>query len=413
MIGPVLDEAMRWWYAGEQVAVATVTATAGSAPRPPGTSMLVAPDGTVTGSVSAGCVEAAIYQLCRTVLETGEGRLARFGDTGDELFEPGLTCGGTIEVYVQRVDRDSVPQLDRLHAATRTARPVAVVTCLTGPPASQGRWLLVDADGQWGSLGGPTLDATAVRVARPALDTGRTTLVQPAAGTTLLVLGILPPPRMIICGATDFTAALARQGRFLGYRVTVCDARAVFTTRQRFPDADDVVVDWPHRYLGAEAAAGRVDPRTVLCVLTHDPKFDVPLLRTALNLPLAYIGAMGSRRSAADRAARLRAVGVPPAALTRLSAPIGLDLGAVTPEETAVSIAAEIVAARTGRDGGRLTAGQGSIHPAQHGPAAHGSAGGEPQRQEEVHPVLEPAEVPAGQLLYPADPVPQRVDVHM
>jgi xanthine dehydrogenase accessory factor len=167
---------------------------------------------------------------------------------------------------------------------------------------------------------------------------------------------------MIVFGAIDFAAAVARMGAFLGYHVTVCDARPIFATNLRFPDADDVVVDWPHRFLANEAAAGRIDERTVVCVLTHDPKFDGPLLEVALRLPLAYVGAMGSRRTHDERLARLREAGVDETALRNLSSPVGLDLGARTPEETAVSIAAEIIAARWGGSGGRLSARGGRIH---------------------------------------------------
>jgi xanthine dehydrogenase accessory factor len=167
---------------------------------------------------------------------------------------------------------------------------------------------------------------------------------------------------MIVFGAIDFASALARVGGFLGYRVTVCDARPVFATGSRFPSADEVVVKWPHRYLREEVDAGRVDRRTVVCVLTHDPKFDVPLLEVVLRQDLAYVGAMGSRRTHEDRMARLREAGLTDGELSRLSSPVGLDLGARTPEETAVSIAAEIIALRWGGRGERLTALQGRIH---------------------------------------------------
>jgi xanthine dehydrogenase accessory factor len=167
---------------------------------------------------------------------------------------------------------------------------------------------------------------------------------------------------MIVFGAIDFAAATARMGSFLGYHVTVCDARPVFTTPRRFPDAAVVVNDWPHRYLRAEADAGRLDARTAICVLTHDPKFDVPLLEVALRRPLGYIGAMGSRRTHDDRLKRLRETGLTEVELARLSSPIGLDLGARTPEETAVSIAAEIVSTRWGGSGERLTERTGAIH---------------------------------------------------
>ena len=178
----------------------------------------------------------------------------------------------------------------------------------------------------------------------------------------VFVASYAPKPRMLVFGAIDFAAAVARVGSFLGYRVTVCDARPVFATRTRFPDADEVVVDWPHRYLTGEAEGGRIDGRTVLAVLTHDPKFDVPLLEVALRLPVAYVGAMGSRRTHDDRLARLREVGVGQDDLDRLSSPIGLDLGARTPEETAVSIAAEIIQLRWGGQGRRLAEVAGPIH---------------------------------------------------
>jgi xanthine dehydrogenase accessory factor len=179
----------------------------------------------------------------------------------------------------------------------------------------------------------------------------------------VFVWAFAPKPRMLVFGAIDFAAAVARVGSFLGYQVTVCDARPVFATATRFPDADEVVVDWPHRYLEGEVEAGRIDGRTVICVLTHDPKFDVPLLEVALRLPdVAYVGAMGSRRTHDDRMARLRETGLGEHELARLASPIGLDLGARTPEETAISIAAEIVASHWGGSGERLVETQGRIH---------------------------------------------------
>ena len=183
-------------------------------------------------------------------------------------------------------------------------------------------------------------------------------------GMRVFVWAFAPKPRMLVFGAIDFAAAVARVGAFLGYHVTVCDARPVFATHSRFPEADEVVVDWPHRYLAAEAEAGRVDARTVITVLTHDPKFDVPLLEVALRLPdVAYIGAMGSRRTHEDREQRLKEAGLSAEDIERLSSPIGLDLGARTPEETAVSIAAEIISRRWGGSGNRLADTGGRIHP--------------------------------------------------
>ncbi|MYS72961.1 XdhC/CoxI family protein, partial [Streptomyces sp. SID5926] len=229
------------------------------------------------------------------------------------------------------------------------------------------RALLVRPDGSHaGGLGGhPDLDRTAAAEAGALLDAGRTGTVGLSedgshcpGGLTLLVETSVPPPRMIVFGAVDFAAALVRAGKFLGYHVTVCDARPVFATPARFPEADEVVVDWPHRYLRDTPTDGR----TVLCVLTHDAKFDVPLLAEALRMPVAFVGAMGSRRTHEDRDRRLRQAGLSGDELSRLRSPIGLDLGARTPEETALSIAAEIVAARRGGTGVPLTGGAAPIH---------------------------------------------------
>ncbi|MYW44207.1 XdhC family protein, partial [Streptomyces sp. SID161] len=199
-----------------------------------------------------------------------------------------------------------------------------------GPADMLGRALLVRPDGTVeGGLGGhPDLDRTAAAEARALLEAGRTGTVDLSAdgthcpgGLTLLVESNVPPPRLIVFGAIDFASALVRTGKFLGYHVTVCDARPVFATRARFPDADEVAVDWPHRYLRHTTT----DARTVLCVLTHDAKFDIPLLKTALRLPVAFVGAMGSRRTHEDRNRRLRAEGVTEEELARLRSPIGLD----------------------------------------------------------------------------------------
>ncbi|OFA47752.1 hypothetical protein BEN35_19985 [Streptomyces fradiae] len=240
------------------------------------------------------------------------------------------------------------------------------------PRAAVGRHLVVGPGRVTGSLGSPGLDAAVTADVRAMLAAGRGGTLRygydgrcPGEELRLFVAVHAAPPRLIVFGAVDFAAALARIGVFLGHRVTVCDARPVFATRRRFPEADEVVVDWPDRYLRAEAAAGRVDARTAVCVLTHDPKFDVPVLETALRLPLAYVGAMGSRRTHRDRLDRLRAAGLTGPELARLASPIGLDLGARTPEETAVSIAAEIIADRAGATGSRLSGLTGSIHAAE------------------------------------------------
>jgi xanthine dehydrogenase accessory factor len=365
----VLDDLIGWWQAGETVGVGTVVGTWRSAPRPAGASMLVGPDGTAVGSVSGGCVEGAVYEEAKDVVATGRPTLERYGVSDDDAFAVGLTCGGILDVYVEAISRESFPELGEVAASVGAHEPVAVVTCVKGPADRLGRRMVLWPDRVSGSFGEQHLDGAVADDARGMLAAGRTaTLTYGHDGErrgddiTMFVSSFAPPARMVVFGAIDFAAAVARVGSFLGYRVTVCDARPVFATARRFPDAHEVVVEWPHRYLQAEADAGRIDERTVLCVLTHDPKFDVPLLEVALRLPVAYVGAMGSRRTHDERLDRLREAGLKDDELARLSSPIGLDLGARTPEETAVSIAAEIIAGRWGGSGERLTGADGPIH---------------------------------------------------
>ncbi|NBM21129.1 XdhC/CoxI family protein [Streptomyces sp. GC420] len=365
----IAEQLNRWAEQGRDFAVATVVAVGGSAPRQPGAALAVDGEGTAIGSVSGGCVEGAVYELCRQALEDGESVLERFGYSDEDAFSVGLTCGGIIDILVTPV-RAGDPGREMFAAALSAAAAgdaAAVARITDGPAGLMGRPLLVRPDGTVrGSLGGhPELDRTAGAEARAMLDAGRTgTVVIGEEGSrcgqplTLLVESTVPAPRMIVFGAVDFASALVRIGKFLGYHVTVCDARPVFATAARFPEADEVVVEWPHRYLEST----RVDGRTVLCVLTHDAKFDVPLLRLALRLPVGYIGAMGSRRTHEDRNRRLREAGVTELELARLRSPIGLDLGARSPEETALSIAAEIVASRRGGTGVSLTGAHTPIH---------------------------------------------------
>jgi xanthine dehydrogenase accessory factor len=255
---------------------------------------------------------------------------------------------------------------DALRAAIASEAPVALATVIEGPQT--GAKLLVRPDeAPLGTLGDPDLDRVVAR----------DTLGELAAGTTgvrhyglhgeareeavaVFVESFAPPPQLLVFGAVDFTGALARIGKVLGYRVTVCDAREVFATKARFPFADDVVVDWPHRLL--ERVGDQLGPRDAVCVLTHDPKFDVPAVKAALQTRVGYLGAMGSRRTTDDRNRRLRDEGVTDEELARVMAPIGLDLGARTPEETAISILAEVIATRTGRSAPSLRDTEGDIH---------------------------------------------------
>ncbi|GIE90209.1 XdhC family protein [Actinoplanes regularis] len=348
----IVDGLAGWRAAGLTFAVATVVHTWRSAPRQPGAAMAVNSLGEVLGSVSGGCVEGAVHAAAEETIKTGKPRSLTYGVSDGDAFDVGLTCGGTVEVLVQ--PDSALAGIDDLLADITAGRPVATASV----PGAQ--LIVRTAAGVpeiVGTLGDADLDRIAALRAAGLLAQGRTAMVR-ACDREIFVQTYATPPRMIVFGAIDFAAAVARIGRFLGYRVTVCDARPVFATPARFPEADEVIVQWPHRYL----ASTEVDARTVLCVLTHDPKFDIPLLEVALRTPAAYIGAMGSRRTCADRVERLREAGVPESALARLRAPIGLDLGARTPEETAVAVASEIIALSWGGSGLPLTALTAPIH---------------------------------------------------
>ncbi|MFI7589933.1 XdhC family protein [Spongisporangium articulatum] len=351
-----------WVRDGHDFAVATVVRTWRSAPRQPGAAMAVADDGTVIGSVSGGCVEGAVYEAAQEVMRTGEARLETYGVSDDDAFAVGLTCGGIIHVLVVP-GGPRYADLPDVLAHIEARRPVAVATLSSGP--GLGRYVVVTPTDVTGSLGDEQLDAGVVEQARGMLALGSTGTIHIGAqgerrmdDVSVFVQSFAPPPRMIVFGAIDFASAVARIGSFLGYRVTVCDARPVFATKARFPDVDELVVEWPHRYLAGQ----EIGEDAVLCVLTHDPKFDVPLLQEALKTPARYIGVMGSRRTHDDRLHRLREAGVDEASFARLASPIGLDLGARTPEETAVAIAAEIIALTWGGTGARLTGGDLPIH---------------------------------------------------
>jgi len=379
----ILNKVTAWWESGDTFGLATVVRTFRSAPREPGAALAVSAGGEVIGSVSGGCVEGAVYELSMDVSGTGNPVLATYGVSDDDAFAVGLTCGGILDIFVEPVSQARFPELGEIADAVARGEPVAVATVIGGPGQVGARrviWARPDSDagegadgsgqgwhaGASGTLGaGRRLDAAVDDDVRGMLAQGLTGIRRYGAlgerrgdELSIFVNSFAPRPRMLVFGAIDFAAAVARVGKFLGYHVTVCDARQVFATKSRFPDADEVVVEWPHRFL----AGTSVDSRTVICVLTHDPKFDVPLLEVALRTPAGYIGAMGSRRTHDDRLARLREVGLTERELARLRSPIGLDLGARTPEETAVSIAAELIQLRWGGTGQPLTVTEGRIH---------------------------------------------------
>jgi xanthine dehydrogenase accessory factor len=338
--------------------------------------MLVGPDGSAAGSVSGGCVEGAVYELAQSVTASGRPVLQRYGVSDDDAFAVGLTCGGMLDIYVEKVDRSTFAELDDVAADIEVGVPVAVATVVEhANQAWIGRRLIVRHDASEkprviGTLGSNRADDAVMADALGLLATGTSATLtygvdgqRRGEGMRVFVWAFAPKPRLLVFGAIDFAAAVARAGSFLGYHVTVCDARPVFATRSRFPDADQVVVDWPHRYLVNEQRAGRIDSRTVVTVLTHDPKFDVPLLEVALRMPeIAYVGAMGSRRTHQQRLGNLKDRGLTDEELGQLCSPIGLDLGARTPEETAVSIVAEIIAKRWHGSGRHLKDISGAIH---------------------------------------------------
>ena len=321
----VLDTLERWTGQGLRVATATVVSTERSAPRDPGAVLAVSEKGEVTGSVTGGCVEPAVYEEAQAVLAGGPPKLCTYGIADDQAFEVGLPCGGTVRIFVDRLDPALV---DPIAEAIRAERPVALAVRLSGPSAGEKQLV----------YGDEAANGEVAEKARALLARGETGVV--ALGEEeVFVSSFAPRPRMYVFGAIDFASALASTGRFLGYHVTVCDARAKFATPERFPDVDELVVEWPDRFL----ASAPVDERTAICVLTHDDKFDVPILKIALEGPAGYIGAMGSRRTTERRNERLRAEGVAEEQLARVHAPIGLPIGSRSPEEVAVAIAAEIV----------------------------------------------------------------------
>jgi xanthine dehydrogenase accessory factor len=305
----VLDTLQGWNAEGLRFATATVVKIERSAPLGPGAVLAVSEKGEVAGSVTGGCVEPAVYEEAQDVLAGGPPRLVTYGIADEEAFEVGLPCGGTVHIFLGMGRRDLI---DELAAAVKDERPVALATEITGSEIGTQR--LVELDGHF----------------------------EAAIEGDTFFLPFAPRPEMYVFGAVDHAAAIGRMGKFLGYRVTICDARARFATRERFPDVDEVVVQWPDEFLRGTP----VDERTAICVLTHDHKFDVPLLKVALETAAGYIGAMGAKRTTEARNERLRAEGVTDEELARIHAPIGLRIGSRTPEEVAVAVAAEIVATR-------------------------------------------------------------------
>lgn len=370
----LLADIDRWAAAGQRAAIATVVDVEGSGPRDEGATVAVSEVGEVAGAVSGGCVESVVVETALDVLRTGEPRMIDFLPADDDELgtQVGLTCGGTIRVFVEPVD-----ELVRTELARRG--PVAVATVVEGDRLGE-HLILRPGEKPIGNLGHPDLDHAVAVDAEGDLTSARSGVRRYRGGpgacaggvslgeethpddVTVFVHSFAVPPRMLVIGAVDFTAALVKMAKLLGFAVTVCDPRAAFATDDRFPEADQVTVGQPDRCLTDMHTAAPLGSDDAVCVLTHDHRFDVPAIEAALGTDAGYIGVMGSRRTHAQRVERLRAAGVDDDGLKRLMAPIGLDLGGRTPEETAVAICAEIVALRSGRAAPHLRDAAGPIH---------------------------------------------------
>jgi xanthine dehydrogenase accessory factor len=344
----ILRDIERWRAGGERFALATVVATRRSAPRPVGSKVAVSAGGELVGSVSGGCVESDVYGNACEVLDGGSARLLTYGIADDEAFEVGLPCGGELDVLVDAVDDALV---DRLIRALRNDEFAVLFTVVDGDEAGADL-LVLESGQQLGNGPGGLAD-----LAQDLIRGGRSRLID-VEGRTVFADVLGPPPRLLVFGAVDTAEALCRAAKGVGWRTLVADARGKFATPERIPSADELLVAWPDEVL----ARVRPDHATAVVVLTHDEKFDVPALVGALETEAFYIGALGSRRNQEKRRERLLEAGVQEEQLDRISGPCGLDIGASTPAETAVSILAEILARRAGRDGGVLRDSPGRIH---------------------------------------------------
>ena len=326
-------------------AVATVVATRKSAPRPVGSKLIITHDGKLAGSVSGGCVESDVFVAAQEVMDTGVPRLLTYGITDDMALGVGLPCGGEIDVFVEPAGAAGL--------APPPGERAVVFTVIAGDPL--GAKLLVREDGTTDGDGPPELAA----LAREAMRRGRSHLIEQGdAGRTVFADVFGPPPRLFVYGAVDTAEALCRAAKLLGWRTIVADARGRFATPERIPSADELLRLWPDEAL----AHVQPDFATAIVVLTHDDKFDLPLLTAAVRTDAFYIGALGSRRNQERRRGRLLEAGVAEDDLARISGPCGLDVGADSQPETAISILAEILAQRAGRPGGRLQDAKTRIH---------------------------------------------------
>jgi xanthine dehydrogenase accessory factor len=333
----ILPDLERWREARESIALATVIQTWGSSPRREGAKMALTPDGKITGSVSGGCVESAVFEAGVETLNTNRPQLLHFGVADETAWEVGLACGGSIDIFVKPLD---LRFYDDLRAAVVEERPVVLVTVVRGDDGVLGRELLLREDGGVTGTLGAGLDESALKLARETLASGVSRRVELDGITELFLEAVLPPPTLIAVGGVHITIALMALAKTLGYRTVVVDPRSAFGNLERFPHVDQLIQAWP------EEAFQQVplNRSTAVAMLTHDPKLDDPALKIALPSPAFYVGALGSRTTQAKRRQRLLDEGMTEAELDRLRGPIGLEIEAHTPEEIALSIMAEIVA---------------------------------------------------------------------
>jgi xanthine dehydrogenase accessory factor len=356
--------AVDWLREGRRVVSAALVDRIGSAPLDPGAQMLIDDRGNIEGSVTGGCVEAALVEDAQRILAGGEAKVVTYGVSDEEALGVGLTCGGTVRVFVHELGEDSLKPLEAVAAARAADQPVARGTLLDGDRA--GASISILENRVVGSLGvTELLDRSVVRDARGQLDEGVSRIRRYGAGGEVMgsevavyIQAFSAPPRMLIFGAIDFSSEMANVASDIGYQVTICDAREPFARSPRFSQNAEVVIEWPDRYLQGQD----LGPRDVVLVFTHDPKFDEPALAAALATDAGYVGALGSRRTQERRAERLRDAGLDEQSIARVHAPCGLDVGARTPSETAISVLAEVIAVRTGRTGESLRDTSGPIH---------------------------------------------------
>jgi xanthine dehydrogenase accessory factor len=357
--------AAAWLREGRRVVNAMLVERIGSAPLDPGAQMLVDERGNIVGSVTGGCVEAALVEEAQRILAGEAGRVVTYGISDEEAAGVGLMCGGTVRIFVHEQGGDALDALDAVAGAREAGKPAALATVLEGDGA--GAKLAILEDQVVGSLGvTDLLDRSVERDARGQLDEGLSRIRRYGAGGEVMgselavyIQAFETQPRMVIFGAIDFSAEMAKLASEVGYQVTICDARRPFADSSRFSRVAEVVVDWPDRYLESQ----ELGSRDVVLVFTHDAKLDEPALVSSLATDAGYIGALGSRRTQERRIDRLRDAGLDEPSIARIHAPCGLDVGARTPVETAVSILAEVIAVRTGRRGESLRETSGPIHP--------------------------------------------------